>query len=62
MAERRASPWIQPGWYVAICEGCQPIRPLPFKDRAERDEWAEKHRGSTGHFVERVEGEQASDD
>ena len=38
-------------WYVALCEDCEPVLPQPFRDRVERDTWADKHRTATGHMV-----------
>jgi hypothetical protein len=37
-------------WYLATCVDCVPILPQPFRDRAERDEWAGAH-ATTGHRV-----------
>jgi hypothetical protein len=50
------SPFIRPGWYLAICEDCQPLLPQPFRDSAERDAWAKAH-AETGHTVARVDGD-----
>jgi hypothetical protein len=37
-------------WYLATCLDCVPILPQPFRDKAERDEWAGAHT-TTGHRV-----------
>lgn len=37
-------------FYVATCEDCQPVLPMPFTDPEKRHEWAQEHR-STGHQV-----------
>lgn len=43
-------------WYLAVCRDCRPVLPQPFRDEAERDEWAQAHR-TTGHTVELTEEE-----
>lgn len=50
------SRWIQPGWYLAVCETCQPVLPQPFRDKAKRDTWADEH-GATGHTVTQIDGD-----
>lgn len=50
------SPWIAPGWHLAICVGCDPIAPQPFKDPVLRDIWAREHAAETGHEVAKAEG------
>ena len=42
-------------WYLAVCLTCTPLLPMPFIDRAERDEWAVAHRDGTGHAVHLTE-------
>jgi len=52
----RCSQWVTPGFHLAVCMDCRPVRPLPFFDVTERDQWAEVHAG-IGHAVERVDPE-----
>ena len=35
-------------YYLAICEDCHPVIPVPFWDAEERDTWVTKHR-AIGH-------------
>lgn len=38
-------------WYLAECQGCEPVLSMPFADKASRDEWAGLHTDATGHSV-----------
>lgn len=49
------SVWVKAGWFVAVCETC--ALPVPFRDRAERDAYADDHGVFTGHYVARLNGE-----
>lgn len=40
-------------WYLAVCQRCG--MSIPFRDAAERDDWATAHGGGTGHRVTRRE-------
>ena len=35
-------------YYLAICEDCHPVIPVPFWDAEERDTWVTNHR-AIGH-------------
>lgn len=39
-------------WFLALCTGCTPYKPMPFVTPRERDDWAYAHRMATGHNVE----------
>lgn len=39
----------EPTYFVAWCWACEMV--LPFRDKAERDEWTEGHRRATAHVV-----------
>ncbi|QXN73615.1 hypothetical protein SEA_AIKOCARSON_47 [Gordonia phage AikoCarson] len=38
-------------YYLAICQNCEPQRPMPFEDEGKRDEWAKAHAKATKHAV-----------
>lgn len=38
-------------WYVAVCQECQPILPVPFETSTERSKWVEAHVEGTDHAV-----------
>ena len=50
----RISKWVRKGWYLAFCRECGFA--MPFKDSAERDEWAGKHEEGTRHYVDCIDG------
>lgn len=39
-------------WYLAICQNCDPQRPMPFTTGGDRDTWRDTHVRATGHNVE----------
>ena len=41
---------LQNTWHMAECHSCDPLLPMPFKLKTERDEWAKAH-STTGHRV-----------
>lgn len=38
-------------WYLAVCNTCTPLLPMPFLLEDERDRWAKEHTDGTGHDV-----------
>jgi len=57
MTEPTASPWVRPGWHLAICEQCRPLAPTSTRDVQKRDAWAVAHTAGTGHTVCRFDGQ-----
>jgi hypothetical protein len=37
-------------FYLAICQDCTPVLPVPFYDKTERDAWVAAH-ATTGHKI-----------
>lgn len=54
------SPWIRPGWHLAVCEDCTPLLPQPFRNPAERDRWSADHATATGHVVTALDSGEAT--
>ncbi len=40
-------------YYIATCQDCKPILPIPFFKKVERDKWESAHVEGTGHIVTR---------
>lgn len=38
-------------WFIAECQECTPLLPMPFTDEAQRDRWAAEHGTANGHTV-----------
>lgn len=38
-------------WYLALCVNCEPLLTMPFRERAERDEWVRAHVSGAQHIV-----------
>jgi hypothetical protein len=38
-------------WYLAECQECVPVLPVPFSTVTARDNWAHEHTDATGHSV-----------
>ncbi len=58
VGEVRTSPWVRPGWHVAICQDCPDGLVAHDQDPAVRDREAALHVEVTGHNVGRFDGEQ----
>lgn len=50
------SPWVRPGWHVAMCGSCRPLAAVPFRDMLARARWAGDHAAGTGHVVVLFDG------
>jgi hypothetical protein len=38
-------------FYLATCQDCEPVLPMPFYDEEERYTWSRRHREATNHVV-----------
>ena len=41
-------------WFLAVCQDCHPVLPVPFTGKGERNTWAAVHRTAAGHRVEQM--------
>jgi antibiotic biosynthesis monooxygenase (ABM) superfamily enzyme len=39
----RPSPWVRPGWYVALCTTDGLNQPQAWKDERQREAWVQAH-------------------
>lgn len=37
--------------YLATCLDCEPLLPMPFETREQRDDWLRQHKDSTQHHI-----------
>jgi hypothetical protein len=38
-------------WFIAECQECTPVLPVPFTSEQQRDEWIVAHGIATGHGI-----------
>lgn len=48
LRDRRTEPASR---FIATCNDCTPILPMPFTDAGERADWVALHRDFTGHSI-----------
>jgi hypothetical protein len=41
-------------FHLAVCSVCEPVLPIPFSAKADREIWLDVHATHSGHEVRRV--------